>query len=134
MSIWDERADLDDGGGRTHLARSHRDRVLFGVCGGVGEATGIDPLVIRLGLIVLTVVGVGWTIPAYLLAGFVLRRSSSGGSSARSRRSTKVSAGWTLVVVGAFLALQQLHIVNTTLVAALVMFVVGINLVIRHRH
>jgi phage shock protein C len=33
------------------LYRSRENRMLFGVCGGIGEYTGIDPTVIRLGMI-----------------------------------------------------------------------------------
>jgi len=47
------------GGGRKgdavrRLYRSKRDRVLAGVCGGLGEYFDIDPNLVRLGVILLT--------------------------------------------------------------------------------
>lgn len=135
MSIWDEQAEVDGDGRTGHLARSDRDKVVFGVCGGIGEATGLDPLVLRLAMIVLAFTAGGVVIPAYIIAGLVMRRPGSGGSSTRHhRRASKVSIGWMLVICGAFLVLQQLHFINTLLVAAVVMVVLGINLVVRHRH
>jgi phage shock protein PspC (stress-responsive transcriptional regulator) len=137
MSIWDERADLDDlDERRPQLVRSRTDRVVWGVCGGIGHATGVDPLILRLGAIVLTIVGVGWTIPAYLIAAVVMRKSPDewARTGRRARRATKVTVGWALVSVGAFALLQRLHWIDAGLVAAVVLIVLGINLVLRHRH
>jgi signal transduction histidine kinase/phage shock protein PspC (stress-responsive transcriptional regulator) len=39
------------------LRRSVGDRVLFGVAGGIGERLGVDPLVVRLGFVLLTLAG-----------------------------------------------------------------------------
>lgn len=54
----------------THLVRSNADRVLAGVAGGVGRRLGIDPLILRLLLVVLAFFGgagillyaVGWLL------------------------------------------------------------------------
>ena len=46
--------------------RSHRDRFLGGVCGGLGEHTGIDSTVWRVGFVAFTIAG-GAGILAYLL-------------------------------------------------------------------
>lgn len=42
---------------RGPLTRSSRSRVLAGVAGGLGEHTGLDPLVFRLGFVALTIFG-----------------------------------------------------------------------------
>ncbi|MGQ0843736.1 MAG: PspC domain-containing protein [Sporichthyaceae bacterium] len=44
--------------------RSSRDRMLAGVCGGIGEALGVDPVVIRVAVVVLTFFG-GAGVVAY---------------------------------------------------------------------
>jgi signal transduction histidine kinase len=49
------------------LSRSRTDRVLGGVCGGVARATGIDPLVLRVAVVALTLVG-GTGALVYVLA------------------------------------------------------------------
>ena len=35
------------------LTRSRKDRVLFGVCGGLGRSLGVDPVLIRIGFVLL---------------------------------------------------------------------------------
>ena len=35
------------------LTRSREDRMLFGVCGGVGKSLGVDPVLIRIGFVIL---------------------------------------------------------------------------------
>src|SRR4051794_16755664 len=136
MSIWDERTGLDEDDDRAPLRRSGNDRVICGVCGGIGRATGADPTIIRLAAVVLTIVGAGWTIPAYFIAAIFMKRSPHDWDRTRrrARRASRATAGWALVVIGAVLLLQRLHTwVDTGLVLALVMVVVGINLVLRNR-
>src|SRR3954452_10731214 len=51
---------------RTELRRSSTDKMIGGVCGGLADYSGIDPLLWRIGFVALTLaVGVG--VPAYLL-------------------------------------------------------------------
>ncbi len=35
------------------LTRSHKNRILFGVCGGIGEYTGVDPVILRIVFVLL---------------------------------------------------------------------------------
>ncbi|HZD79229.1 MAG TPA: PspC domain-containing protein, partial [Actinomycetota bacterium] len=39
------------------LRRSRSDRVIAGVCGGIGWYLGVDPVLIRIAFVVLTVAG-----------------------------------------------------------------------------
>jgi len=50
------------------LYRSKKNRVIAGVCGGIGEYTNIDPVVIRLVWVILTLASMGFGILAYLIA------------------------------------------------------------------
>ncbi|MBR7168752.1 MAG: PspC domain-containing protein [Bacteroidales bacterium] len=51
------------------LYRSRTDRKIAGVCGGFAECFGIDPSIVRLGLVVISVVSLGIVgILLYLLA------------------------------------------------------------------
>lgn len=119
------------------LVLSREDRVIFGLCGGLADRIGVDPVVVRLGTVVLAMVGFAWLVPVYFVAGLAMRNRSSGDWAAATRRATHktaVSLGWMMVVVGAFVALQRLHhFIDTALVVALVALVVGINVVLRHR-
>jgi phage shock protein C len=58
------------------LYRSSTNRVLAGVCGGVGEYFGIDPVMVRILMVIFTLMG-GSGLLAYIIAAFVIpgRRS-----------------------------------------------------------
>ncbi len=53
------------------LYRSQRDRMLGGVCGGLGEYLGLDPTIIRLIFILLAMLG-GHGILLYLILWLVI--------------------------------------------------------------
>jgi phage shock protein C len=58
--------------------RSRRDRFLGGVCGGLGEYFAVDPILFRIGTVVLAVVG-GFSLVAYpVLWIFVPRDDGTG--------------------------------------------------------
>jgi phage shock protein C len=52
------------------LRRSRKDRVLFGVCGGLGRYLNIDPVVLRIITVALIFAGVG--VVAYIIAWLVI--------------------------------------------------------------
>lgn len=53
------------------LLRSRSDRMIAGVCGGVADYLGIDSTLVRILVAVLTVLGFGLMIPAYVV-GWIL--------------------------------------------------------------
>ena len=65
------------------FSRSRSDRVLAGVCGGVGRALGVDPLILRVAVVVLTVAG-GTGALLYVLAWLLLPQEGSVRSLAES--------------------------------------------------
>lgn len=54
------------------LFRSSKNRMLAGVCGGIGEYFGIDPTVIRLLWVLFTVFSMGVGILAYIIAWIII--------------------------------------------------------------
>jgi phage shock protein PspC (stress-responsive transcriptional regulator) len=48
------------------LLRSRDDRMIAGVCGGAARYFGIDPALVRIALVVLTILGVGTGALVYL--------------------------------------------------------------------
>jgi phage shock protein PspC (stress-responsive transcriptional regulator) len=50
---------------RTPLRRSSTERMLGGVCGGLAEYSGLDPVLWRVGMVALTLLGPG--VVVYLL-------------------------------------------------------------------
>jgi phage shock protein C len=60
----------------TRLHRSQRDRILFGVCGGLGDYFSVDPTLIRLVFVLVTLVG-GASILAYIILAIVMPEEGS---------------------------------------------------------
>ncbi len=50
------------------LQRSSHNKMLCGVCGGIGEYLGVDPTVIRLAAVLALFISHGWAVLAYLVA------------------------------------------------------------------
>ncbi|GAA2558284.1 PspC domain-containing protein [Pseudonocardia hydrocarbonoxydans] len=55
-------------GPAVRLVRSRTDRMIAGVCGGIAEAYGLDPALVRLIVVLLTVFGAGSGAIAYVAA------------------------------------------------------------------
>ena len=53
------------------LHRSRRDRILFGVCGGLGDYFAVDPTLIRLAFVLVTLAG-GAGVLAYIILAIVM--------------------------------------------------------------
>ncbi len=53
------------------LYKSSTNRVLFGVCGGLGEYFNIDPTIVRL-LFILLVFGAGSGLAIYFVAALIM--------------------------------------------------------------
>lgn len=57
------------------LAKSFSNRMICGVCGGIGEYFNIDPTVIRLIWAILSVCGIGSGIIVYIIAAVIMPES-----------------------------------------------------------
>jgi len=95
------------------LYRSRTNRVLAGVCGGIGEYFDIDPMIVRLLWIVFSFSGVG--IIAYILAMFIIPDSmDSYGYNYNDynipvfdAKKTSMILGIILIVVGLYFFLEK---------------------------
>lgn len=54
------------------LYRSRKERVLAGVCGGIGQYLGIDPVIIRLLWVIFTLLSMGFGLLLYLAAWLIV--------------------------------------------------------------
>ena len=52
--------------------RSKKERVLAGVCGGIGVAADLDPSLVRLAWVLLTLISLGAGILLYLAAWLII--------------------------------------------------------------
>jgi len=65
-------AYMSDGNGSKTLYRTQQGRMLAGVCSGLGQYFGVDPNLIRVIFLVLTVFTAGVGVLIYLLAWVVI--------------------------------------------------------------
>lgn len=54
------------------LTKSRNNQVVFGVLGGIGEYFDVDPVILRVVFVVLSFLGVGSTIPIYIILALVM--------------------------------------------------------------
>lgn len=54
------------------LYRSRKNKMLCGVCGCLGEYLGIDPTVVRLLVVLLSLSSVGMGVIIYFVAAFII--------------------------------------------------------------
>jgi phage shock protein C len=73
------------------LYRSRTDRLLAGIAGGMGAATGIDPTLVRIGWVILAFITQGAALIVYIVLVFVIPEAPLAGSD---------SAGMTLAGAG----------------------------------
>jgi phage shock protein C len=99
-----------DGGPRL-VRRSRTERVIAGVCGGVGRYLGLDPLLLRIAFIILALAN-GLGVIAYVVCWVAIpeeRPDQPSVPAAHGRRETgRLLVGGSLVVLGLVLLLDQL--------------------------
>jgi phage shock protein C len=62
------------------LYRPKKNRILGGVCAGIGEHLDVDPTVIRLIWAVVSVLSIGTGILIYILAWIIIPEEDTGGA------------------------------------------------------
>ncbi|MEM8705050.1 MAG: PspC domain-containing protein [Actinomycetota bacterium] len=87
-------------------ARAADDRVVGGVCAGIAQAIGLDPVLIRIAMIVLAFSGPG--LPIYAVAWLVMPEGPPDDGIERSPVEFRRGVGLILIVLGSVLALREL--------------------------
>jgi phage shock protein PspC (stress-responsive transcriptional regulator) len=106
----------DPGGRPRRLERSRDDRWIAGVCGGLGQYLGIDPVIVRLAFVAVTFVG-GVGVIAYLAAFLLVPEQGNarpiirtGGLPSSGRDRAWVIVGAVLLALGAIALLNALDL------------------------
>jgi len=68
------------------LYRSKKERMLGGVCAGLGEHFDIDPTVIRLVWAVITVLSIGTGVLVYIIAWILIPEEENGSSEQKTQK------------------------------------------------
>lgn len=91
------------------LRRSRRDKVIGGVCGGLGRYLGVDPVLLRVAAVALALSG-GVGVLAYLVAWVAIPDASADEPEAAApqadRHAVVLAVGAALVALGALLLLR----------------------------
>ena len=90
------------------LRRSKRDRVLGGVCGGLGRYLGVDPVVLRIVMVALVFTGAG--VPLYIVAWIVIPEATGAEPeppAPSDRHAATIVVGAALIALGALLMLRS---------------------------
>jgi phage shock protein C len=99
------------GGGPRVARRSRSEKVVAGVCGGVGRYLGVDPVLLRIAFIILALAN-GLGVIAYVVAWVAIPEERPGQPLApapEGRRETgRLVLGGSLVVLGLVLLLDRL--------------------------
>ena len=140
MSIWEPSdAGLGEplGSGRPRLARSRTERVWKGVCAGLAETLGVQPVIVRLVVVALAcfhplAVLVGYVVVAHLMP---VRAGDELVPAPRFRGSVSPALlGWVAIGIGGLFLLNRVAtLLNPGVVIAVVAIIAGFTLLSRRR-
>lgn len=92
------------------LRRSSEDKIIAGVCGGLGRYLGVEPILLRIAFVVLTIAG-GSGILLYIVAVLLIPQERPGDrlGSIRSMPGAtgRILAGTALIALGTILLLDR---------------------------
>jgi phage shock protein C len=101
--------DLPTGPEPRVLRRSRDERVIGGVCGGLGRYLGIDPVLLRIAFVILAIAG-GGGILLYIVSWILIPEQREGEDLGTARPSsidtTRLIVGGALIAVGTILLLN----------------------------
>jgi phage shock protein C len=115
------------------LRRSRDDRVIAGVCGGLGRYLQVDPVLLRIALVILTVSG-GLGVLLYIVAVILIPEQQEGedlGPAPEARGDLWMYIGVGLIALGSILLVDQLVPWFDRIVGPLVLVAIGIGIVFR---
>src|SRR5437763_14459241 len=123
---------------RRRLTRSRDDRVMAGVCGGLGRYFDIDPVIFRIGFAVLLLAG-GSSILLYAAAWILLPEDGAHGSIGESWLRHGPRGRWlpiTLIVIGAIVLSGDLRVGHHDggIGFAVAAIIIGVLLLRPHHH
>jgi phage shock protein C len=91
------------------LRRSRDDRVIGGVCAGLGRYLGVDPVLLRVAFVVLAIAGGGGLL-LYVVSWILIPEAREGEDLGSARPSTvdttRLIVGGTLIAIGTLLLLN----------------------------
>lgn len=91
------------------LRRSRTDRVIAGVCGGLGHYLNVDPVIVRIAFVALAFTGAG--VLAYIIAWLLIPEEREGevvyAGERPDRTTARIIIGGALIVIGALVLAER---------------------------
>lgn len=119
------------------IYRSNTNKIIGGVCGGIGEYLSIDPNIIRALFVIFTFTN-GFGFIAYIVAMLLIPQAPPGYVSTSTEApfsfgeySNKSTIGLILIALGVLLTLKRLLHVDDIIVTSIVLIAVGIYILVR---
>ena len=117
-------------------SRSRTDRVIAGVCGGIGARLGIDATIVRIAFVALALAWVG--VPLYLLGWILLPQAGASVAAVESsdaavpgRATARRAAGMAFIVLGTVLLVRHLGIaLPDTVIWPALLVAIGLGIVV----
>jgi signal transduction histidine kinase len=91
------------------ITRSQSNRVIVGVAGGLAERLGVDPILVRIAFVLLTIAG-GVGLIAYLLLAFATEHAGRGRPAAARQPTRRRTLAFALIMAGTLLLLRELGV------------------------
>jgi len=111
MTESDSSPVLQNGQETRRLLRSRRDRMIGGVCGGLGRYLNVDPVLLRIAAVALALAG-GVGVLAYLVAWVLIPEDTADeavpSGPRTDRHGTALVVGAALIALGALLLVREL--------------------------
>jgi phage shock protein C len=124
------------------LRRSRSDKVIAGVCGGLGRYLGVDPVLLRIAFLVLAFVG-GAGVVLYLIGWIAIPEEDEGAAVApadaadSSRAGSRVFIGLLFVALGIFFLFDELlpdvDFLDWRYVGPAILIAIGLGVIARAR-
>lgn len=123
------------------LYKSSENKIIAGVCGGIGEYFNVDPVIVRLIAVVFTLMG-GSGLIAYIIAAFIIpsrKRIEYADSNKegpetyeKSNKNTALVLGLFLIAAGGMIFFRHfVHWIPSGLVLAAILIILGVFLIFK---
>lgn len=116
------------------LRRSRDDKIIAGVCGGLGRYLGVDPVLVRIAFVVLALAGGGGVL-LYVAAWILVPEEREGESLGQGRPSSaetlRLIFGGTLIAVGAIALLGVSFPLLWKYIWPLALIVIGLAIIVQ---
>ncbi|VVB74712.1 PspC domain protein [Candidatus Tiddalikarchaeum anstoanum] len=111
------------------LYRSRKDKIIFGVCGGIAEYLGIDSTLIRILAVILLLSG-SWFVVLYILLGIIIPENPNEKEQpAKGDMKNKyLILGGAFVAIGVILLLNNYNIINWNNTWPILLIALGVYL------